>query len=207
MVVEPVVVVKVEPEAETTAVRAEVVIGVPLWLPLPFIPPAPPMPPALEEPIIPLLVDPALAPEPVAVMDMEPEPAPARGTVADPALEEPLAEARATVTQVRLNLYRRYFVSMLTLAVACTVCDGLLGSLGVANASLVRAIADTVAEVDLAAEAGSVGARASELHALANHAVNASLLGGVSRCAKVVRRGVCNVHRTEPGPGAAGRWQ
>lgn len=109
MVVEPVVVVKVEPEAETTAVRAEVVIGVPLSLPLPFIPPAPPMPPALEEPIIPLLVAPALAPEPVAVMDMEPEPAPpapARGTVAEPAIEEPLAEARATMAQVRLKFSR-----------------------------------------------------------------------------------------------------
>lgn len=96
---------------------------------------------------------------------------------------------------------------MLTLAVACAVCDGLLGSLSVANASLVRAIADTVAEVDLAAEAGSVVARASELHALGNHAVNASLLGGVSRRAKVVRMEIRNVHRTEPGPGAAGRWQ
>lgn len=92
----PVVVVKVDPEAETRAVRAEVVIAVllpPLAL-VPLVAPAPALPVPIEAPLVMVIMEPV----PVA------EPEPPSGTVADP---EVLAEERASVhlvsEEVRVN--------------------------------------------------------------------------------------------------------
>jgi len=64
MVVSPVVVVKLEPEAETTAVRAEVVTALDEVAPVPFVAPAAP-------PVAPLM--PKMVVEPLVVVMTEPE--------------------------------------------------------------------------------------------------------------------------------------
>ena len=94
MVVMPVVVVNEEPDAETRAVRAEVVIALLDSVPLP---PAP----APETVEVTVAVDDAPEPEPLAVevtvaVDAAPEPlplpvAPARTETALPVTDEPLA--------------------------------------------------------------------------------------------------------------------
>lgn len=66
--------------------------------------------------------------------------------------------------------------AQLTLAVADTVGDSRLNVGGVASADSVGAVTDTVAVVDLAAEAGCLSAGAAEGFSEGVHVVDAGLL-------------------------------
>lgn len=70
-------------------------------------------------------------------------------------------------------------VEKLTLAEVGAVGNDLLS---VWAAGLVGAVTDTVGEVALVAEAGSVGGRAAEGGGLGEHVLHALLLGDVSDC-------------------------
>lgn len=139
MVVEPVVVVMVEPSVVTTPVRADVVMADEVPLP---IPPAPPAPPLLES------VEEAIDAELVMEPDIEPE----------PDMEElpPLPPASASDSGMLVDVSRfQCHAVQLTCAVLSAVLDGGLSIL-VVGAGLVGAVTDTASEVGVVAVARGV---------------------------------------------------